>query len=231
MLPITGVNEVITLRCSTRSQRVYDELIENVRNGTNTSGGLQNLIVVSPISSLLDRVWLWTGTATTAQLKPDIVSTPTSVDSTHPGDKQIALLQAYAVIGNVDQFTSTYQEIDLGDRPVKDIIYIVQLALSIGAIALAKDACVQGLKRYTDNSELNKMYTVLAPPRISVSKRKSPTGIGSNTVWLKAHGDEYHGKWVALRAGTLVAVADSVKELLKVTGDVRGTDLFILSVH
>jgi hypothetical protein len=238
MLPATGVSNTIVTQIAIRNQRLCDTPLEialegvNVVapcGGTNASGTSLSIFSQRLLSSQLDHVWLYTGT--TALWKFDATSIPTNADSTRPGDKQIALLEAAAVVANIEQFTSIYQGMDLSARSVTDIIYIVQLALGIGAIALAREVCEIGLRHFTDNSELMEMSSVLAPPRISGSKRKLSSGTRANTEWLNAHADEYRDKWVALRAGSLIAVADSIKELLALTGDVRGTDIFITPVH
>ncbi|MCY4192276.1 MAG: DUF5678 domain-containing protein [Rhodospirillaceae bacterium] len=53
----------------------------------------------------------------------------------------------------------------------------------------------------------------IAPDRVS------PTGWASSsreleTAWIKQHGHEYRGKWIALEEDHLIAFADTLKELL-----------------
>jgi len=54
---------------------------------------------------------------------------------------------------------------------------------------------------------------ILGPPRVSKSDLldvdRSP-----EFLWLKKHGDEYKGKWVALVGENLVAASEALKDLL-----------------
>ncbi|HEY6328744.1 MAG TPA: hypothetical protein VI756_05365 [Blastocatellia bacterium] len=54
---------------------------------------------------------------------------------------------------------------------------------------------------------------LLAPPKVVATRPARDSGIRANRDWLKAHSDEYHGKWIGLRNGELVGVAESVDEL------------------
>jgi hypothetical protein len=196
---------------------------------TNASGTVKRDASPRLFSSWLDQAWLETGTVASRRLYR--ISAPTNADSASPGDKRMAVLEAAAIVGNIAQFTEVYRSMNLDDRSANDVVSIVQLALSIGAIALAEEACKYGLTRFPNHDELKKMSTIFEPPRITVSRRQPPTGTRANTQWLTAHGDDYRGKWVALRAGTLIASASSIDELLKIIGDVKGTGIFIAPVH
>lgn len=156
---------------------------------------------------------------------------PIDPDRQDMGDDQLARLEAAVDAGNMDEFTHIYQSIDLNELPAVDLVRIARLALNHGAINLAKDACNRGLARFPDSFELVKMHTIFQPPHITVSRRPPQAGTRANTQWLTAHGDEYRGKWVALRAGTLVASATSIDELIKKTGEVRRKNIFITPVH
>ena len=46
-----------------------------------------------------------------------------------------------------------------------------------------------------------------------VVRQNHPPAMVKAGAWLKEHGDEYAGRWVALRDDELVAVADSFNEL------------------
>lgn len=238
MPPATQVCITSTAQYRTGWEQLCDEPVESLFSdaavimpcsGTNMSGTVKSGAGPRLLSSQLDLVWFETGTVATSRLHR--ISVPTNAESASPGDKQMALLEAAAIVDNVAQFTDIYRSMNLDDRPENDIVSIVQLALSIGAIALAEVACKYGLTRFPNHDELKKMRTIFEPPRITVSRRRPPAGIRANTEWLTAHGDEYRGKWVALRAGSLVASANSIDELLKLTGDVRGTDILITPVH
>ncbi len=135
-----------------------------------------------------------------------------------------------AAINNPEQFTEVYRTMNLVNCNADDLVHIARLALSVGALNIAKETCETGLQRFPDNEELTRMSRIFAPPRITVSRRRLPTGTRANTEWLKAHSAEYRGKWVALENGTLIAAADTVDALIHVTGEVNGTNVFIVPI-
>ena len=47
----------------------------------------------------------------------------------------------------------------------------------------------------------------------NLARQDHPRAMVKAGAWLKEHGDEYAGRWVALRDDELVAVADSFNEL------------------
>lgn len=181
------------------------------------------------LSSWLDKILLDTGTR--IALKSISKCTTTSADVAGPVDYQVALLEAAAAINNIEQFTEVFKAMNLESCTAEDLIQIIRLALSTGGLGIAKETCELGLRRFPNDSELNRMSRIFAPPRITISQRPSPTGTRANTLWLKAHGDNYRGKWVALRAGDLIASAKTIDELVAITGDVKGTDIFILPIQ
>ena len=238
MLPTTRVSETGVIYYTTHDQQLCGDIAEEVSigvdivtpcSGTNASGTTKSVVNPKRLSSWLDDEWYKIGV--NIAWGAYRIKEPTSANGSNLTDKKIALLEAIAVVGNIDQFARIYREINLNDRTENDIVCIVQLALNIGAPSLAKEACERGLTRFPNNKELSEMYSIFAPPQVTVSQRQPLPGIRLNTEWLTAHGDEYRGKWVALRAGTLVAAADSVNDLLKITGDVRGKDIFITPIH
>lgn len=157
--------------------------------------------------------------------------TTTSAEVSAPGDYQMALLEATAEIGNIEQFTEVYNAMNLDNCAASDLVHVARLALSVGALNLAKATCEFGVQRFPEDNELNRMNRIFAPPNIKISRRPPPSGTRANTLWLKSHGDYYRGKWVALRAGELLASAKTIDELVAITGDVKGTGIFILPIH
>jgi hypothetical protein len=238
MLPAISMRETSACYAASLNQWRGNGLAESLAarlyvvipcNDTNSSGTTKRSAGPRLLSAWLDRVWVNTGTTATPEIYT--IATPTSADWSSAIDKPLALLEAAAVAGNLEQFTAVFRSIDLASAPENDMVHIAQLALNCGAATLAREACEQGLKRFPNNRGLGKMQTIFAPPRITISTRQPSTGTRANTQWLADHGDAYRGKWVALRAGELVAVANSVDALLKITGDVKGTGIFITPIH
>jgi hypothetical protein len=61
---------------------------------------------------------------------------------------------------------------------------------------------------------------------ISSSLPLDETG-NANRKWLEAHASEYKGRWVAIRKGELLGVADSLPEL---TANLRNTTDVLLTI-
>lgn len=122
---------------------------------------------------------------------------------------------------------TVYREIDWSERPAEDYVRAVYLALNSGAHLVARNLAMQGAERYPADAELQKMAYVLAPPKVTVSKLPPKPGIRADRDWLQANWDTYKGKWVALRNGELLGVADSLDDLLKEVGEIENTGILV----
>ena len=70
-----------------------------------------------------------------------------------------------------------------------------------------------GSSRYPANRQIASLLRAISPGRVS------PTGWTSSgreweTAWIKQHGHEYRGKWIALDGDRLIAFAATLSELL-----------------
>lgn len=63
-----------------------------------------------------------------------------------------------------------------------------------------------------DEPSLLRWRSLLAPPRVTTAQRRD-TDRRREYAWLRTHGSEYRGQWVALDDGRLVAAASSLQEL------------------
>ncbi|MCI0394981.1 MAG: hypothetical protein L0322_08570, partial [Chloroflexi bacterium] len=92
---------------------------------------------------------------------------------------------------------------------------------------VARNLALEGAERYPDHVELQKMARILAPPKVTVSKRPPDPGIKGNMAWLNTHWDEYKGQWVALRGGQLLAMADSFEGIIDQVGPIKNTGILV----
>ncbi|MBS1253813.1 MAG: hypothetical protein MAG451_02866 [Anaerolineales bacterium] len=72
------------------------------------------------------------------------------------------------------------------------------------------------------------MARVLAPPRF-VEALAPSSSAQANQAWMRDHTDEYRGRWVAVRAGELLAVGETAREVwdrLEDTNNVLVTKAF-----
>lgn len=68
--------------------------------------------------------------------------------------------------------------------------------------------------RFPENETIQWWARVIAPPRVIGTSPASGSGIALVKEWLKAHGAEYPGKWIALR-GTELLAAEEDRRLLQ----------------
>lgn len=122
-------------------------------------------------------------------------------------------LEEAAKAGDQHAFQASLEEIEWRNCPPEDFVRATQLALEIGAHLTARQISAEGAKRYPEDPEILKYARVLAPPKV-VSKNVPPDPARrANREWLKAHGGEYRGQWVAIRNGELLGVAESLRKL------------------
>jgi hypothetical protein len=132
-----------------------------------------------------------------------------------------------STVHDVSPFARAYQAVHWQEHPADDFAHAVRLALSVGAPTIAQELAFKGAKRYPDHAELQKMAHILAPPTVSVSKASPRPGIQANRDWLNANWDDYRGRWVALRDGQLLAVADSLDGLSEQVGELQNTGILV----
>ncbi len=99
------------------------------------------------------------------------------------------------------------------DRSSKDWVRATRLALEAGAHSAARRIATEGARLHPGDSELQKYARVLALPTVVSKKVPSDPTRRANREWLKVHSGEYRGRWVAIRAGELLAAARSLGEL------------------
>ena len=66
----------------------------------------------------------------------------------------------------------------------------------------------------TDTRDLRRLRKALKIPQATMVDERDVDG-SPDFEWLRVHGAEYRGKWVALVGGRLVGVGDSLKQALE----------------
>jgi hypothetical protein len=150
-----------------------------------------------------------------------LVDTTSSSPST-VRDLGMSNLETAASTHDDELFVSTIREINWNVRSVKEHIRAIQLALETGAHSAARRLAIEGARRYPLDAQLLKYARLLAPPEVRLKPAAPERGPRANRNWLKANADQYRGKWIALKCGQLLAVADSLEELKGMLGDTRG---------
>jgi hypothetical protein len=95
-------------------------------------------------------------------------------------------------------------------------------ALQAGDVSLARHIAMEGAEHYPSNRELQEYARVLAPPRILEHQIPANSAVRANHNWLKAHQQDYRGRWIALRHGELVGIADTLEALTSQLETTRG---------
>jgi len=134
----------------------------------------------------------------------------------------MARMESAAATGDERAFLAAKDALDWETRPAEDFLRAVQLALSAGAHMAARNLAAQGAARFPDHPRLAKFAYILAPPRVFRAPAQPNAGIRANRDWMMAHGAQYHGRWVALREGQLLAVGDSLDSIIAQVGRTAG---------
>ena len=154
---------------------------------------------------------------------------PTALDATEDTGDGMATLEIAAEAGNETAFVQAASKVDWLQRPATDFVRAVHLALAAGAHLFARNLAAEGARLYPDHLELRKMANVLAPPRVVDADIPPTPSVRANRAWLRDHGHEYKGQWVALQEGTLLAVGATAREVwdrLESTDSVMLTKVF-----
>jgi hypothetical protein len=99
---------------------------------------------------------------------------------------------------------------------------LIRASLREGNINAAKKLLTLALDRGgEDLDELHRLQQLLGPARV---RRSSVKGVdrAPEFSWLKAHGAEHRGQWVAVSGNQLVAHAGRLKDLL---AEIEGLEL------
>lgn len=128
-------------------------------------------------------------------------------------------------------FAKALAEIDWDKRPAGDFIRAIDLALKVGAHLAARKLATDGAEFHFDCDELQKYARILAPPKMSNRQPSSNAKPKANLDWLKANRNEYRGKWVAIKDGTLLASGNSHEELITQVGKTKGRGILITNLY
>lgn len=136
-------------------------------------------------------------------------------------------LEQAAKTGSESAFVKALQTVSWTDRPASDFTRAIRLALQAGAHFAAREISEKAIRSYPSDAELQRLVRALAPPRL-ISSALPADDVGSaNRKWLQSHVGEHKGRWVAVKNGELLGVADSLPEL---TASLRDTADVLLTI-
>ncbi len=153
--------------------------------------------------------------------------------STTDRDYEMEQLREAVKRGDEKAFTAIANGIDWSLRSPEELRLGIRYALRVGAHLKARQLAEDGGEWYPDHPDLQRAAHILAPPKPISSAPAGPAGQSAqaNIRWLKQHGDQYRGQWVALRNGTLLATGASSKELLSKLENPKDETILITMVY
>ena len=118
-------------------------------------------------------------------------------------------------------------------RTSDDYLGAISQALENDDPVSARRLALEGTQRYPEQTELKKYADVLAPPsgQVTPSSPQSRAAVKADHAWVKAHGEEYRGHWIALQSGHLLSSSPSFDEVMAEVGDVRGRNIYITKIN
>jgi hypothetical protein len=115
-------------------------------------------------------------------------------------------------------FISALEGVSLRNKSAADFIKIIKFALRAGAYLAAREISDEAIKQHPDNSELREYARAISPPKVVSRDVPSKPSFQANREWLNKYAEQHSGKWVALRNGELLGLADSFDELFERIG-------------
>lgn len=95
-----------------------------------------------------------------------------------------------------------------------DFMRLIRSRLANGQIFSARRAVARAAELFSDNAWIEKMNRALNPSRIETEPASAPDRT-REFAWLREHGHEYGGQWVALLGDELLAVHTDLEEVLR----------------
>ncbi len=126
---------------------------------------------------------------------------------------EVLALEHLADSGKTQEFDRLARTIDWSTQRPAHLARVMDLALSLDMITLAKELVWRGSVAFPDNKRIQHAVAVLSP-HVAVKTQPAQTShIDVSQQWLKEHGSEYKGQWVAVHNGMLLGVAPTLKQL------------------
>lgn len=113
-----------------------------------------------------------------------------------------------------------------------DLLSQIRVSVENELIPKARKLLACAIQLGVDSELLNRWRRVLALPLLKPQTGATATGTKASVAWLRHNASQYRGKWVALRDGQLVAVADKriqLHKMLKNERDISNTTVMHVS--
>ncbi len=133
----------------------------------------------------------------------------------------VQLLEDCVQMQDQDRFVDLVRNTDWSLHAPEEIFRAIDMTLmDMQLKRLAMELAQQAGRLFPENKRAQYVAHVLSPPVARVVKdAPKPRGMRESSEWIKEHSREYRGRWIAVREGSLLAVADSYKELKPIIGE------------
>ena len=146
-------------------------------------------------------------------------------------DGLVPLLEELAAEGSARRFVKLVEGVDWSARRPDELTAAIDLALREERLTLARRLAELGRELFPGYERIDRAARVLAPGGARSTRLPPAEGLSASKRWLREHGNEYRGQWVAVRNGELVDVAPSLAEMAVIVGqDEDGTSLLVTRV-
>jgi hypothetical protein len=88
-----------------------------------------------------------------------------------------------------------------------------------GTLRGAREVAEHGLALYPNHPELRQAYHALRPFEVRINPHFKISDPRASYEWIKSNSGKFPGQWVALANGELVAVANSLDQILQAVRD------------
>ncbi len=148
----------------------------------------------------------------------DLMQSPTgALNIVDAQENILSSLESAAQAQDERTYYSLLEKIDWEQRPAGDYVRAIRSALLIGAFITARSLSMEGMEQHPDDEIIKGYAAWFAPAKARIVERSKASSeqFTADRDWLREHSDSYRGRWVALRSGELLGVADSPKQLIE----------------
>lgn len=129
----------------------------------------------------------------------------------HISEPSSAVIQALDAVAQVEA-------IDWSTQTPDDLAHTIDLTLRLELATLAITFATAGQRLFPDHVRIQHAAHALVPPAGRIAPPAPVQGLDASRSWIQDHADVYRGQWVAVRVGTLLSAAPSLKGLLAALG-------------
>jgi hypothetical protein len=140
--------------------------------------------------------------------------------SSPPSPESLAFPAMQKAMENQDRRTFAHlaRAIPWRNHQASDLLQVIDWALALDAVEIARELAQHARRLFPDHEPLRQVAAVLAPPVLLGTRPSQPTGLDASQQWLKEHASQHKGQWVAVRSGTFLGSAPTLRELFERLG-------------